>query len=108
MNEDNQRHEEIQSEESSVIQGAEIQTDRKLSNNSPRKKILKKKIHRLQKKLRKLKDQLKQRKANCTKTSKKLSLLEYCVATDQILPPSIASFVKAHLTQKSPNGRKYE
>ncbi|XP_025153382.1 uncharacterized protein LOC112588271 [Harpegnathos saltator] len=103
MDEDNRKDQEVQIEQLSVTQDEKIQTDSTLSINSPRKIILKKKIHLLQKKLRKVKKQLKQQKASYTKKIKKLSLpIEYCDATDQI--PSIASFVKAqvHLAQKSP------
>ncbi|XP_025161635.1 uncharacterized protein LOC112590117 isoform X2 [Harpegnathos saltator] len=110
MDEDNRKDQEVQTEQLSVTQDEKIQTDSTLSINSPRKKILKKKIHLLQKKLRKVKKQLKQQEANYTKKIKKLSLPEYCDATDQILPPIIAPFVKAqvHLAQKSPKVADFE
>lgn len=109
INENNQKDQEVQITQISVTQDEEIQTDCTLSRNSPRKIILKKKIHSLQKKLRKVQKQLIEQKASSTKNFKKPSLLEYCDATDQLLPPSIAFFVKAqlHLSQKLSKGRKY-
>ncbi|XP_036143639.1 uncharacterized protein LOC118645881 isoform X3 [Monomorium pharaonis] len=59
---DNRRNQEVQTEQSSIRQEKKIKTDRILSIHSPRKTKLKKKIHLLQRKLRKVKEQLKQRK----------------------------------------------
>lgn len=51
INEDNQKNKEVQTEQLSVTYDKKIQTDCKLSKNSPRKIILKKKINLLHKKI---------------------------------------------------------
>lgn len=109
MNQDHRKNQEIQTEQPLVTQEKEIQTDRILTINSPRKTKLKKKNHLLQKKLRKMKEQLKQQKTSYMKDNKQLSLSEFCDATDQLLPPSIATFVKvqANLSHTLPKGRKF-
>ncbi|XP_032677066.1 uncharacterized protein LOC116846840 [Odontomachus brunneus] len=110
MDQNRQKDQEVQCRQPLVIKDKKIQTNRIICTNSPRKKKLKKKIYALQKQLQKMKKQLMQQKGNCTKDIKKLSVLEYCDVTDQILPPSIASFVKVqvHLTQQSPKVADYE
>lgn len=87
------------------------QTEPKLSNHSPRKKILRGKISALHQEVRRLKQQL-ERQKNIIKTSTtKISLEEYCKATDEFLPPEITNFIKiqARLNNKckSTKGRKY-
>lgn len=49
MNQDHRKNQKIQTEQPLVTQEKEIQTDRILTINSPRKTKLKKKIHLLQK-----------------------------------------------------------
>ncbi|XP_077263631.1 uncharacterized protein LOC143898209 isoform X2 [Temnothorax americanus] len=88
------------------------QTEPKFSNHSPRKRILRGRIEALHREIRKLKQQL-ERQKNKIQTSKirqKMSLNEYCEATDEFLPPEIANFVKTQVRlsrYKSAKGRKY-
>lgn len=87
----------------------ETQTEAKFINNSPRKTKLKGKIHSLQKKLHKLKQQLKRQKNNIKNCVDQFSIEEYCNITDQLLPPTIATFVKTQVqfSHKFSKGRRY-
>ncbi|XP_077282118.1 uncharacterized protein LOC143908359 isoform X1 [Temnothorax americanus] len=85
------------------------QTEPKFSNHSPRKRILRGRIEALHREIRKLKQQL-ERQKNKIQTSKirqKMSLNEYCEATDEFLPPEIANFVKTQLQASSSPLEKY-
>lgn len=86
------------------------ETEPRISNHSPRKKILRGKIVALHREVRKLKQQLERQKNKIETSAREISLNEYCEATDKFLPPEIANFVKTqvHLNNcKSAKGRKY-
>ncbi|XP_077270921.1 uncharacterized protein LOC143902085 isoform X2 [Temnothorax americanus] len=85
------------------------QTEPKFYNHSPRKRILRGRIEALHREIRKLKQQL-ERQKNKIQTSKirqKMSLNEYCEATDEFLLPEIANFVKTQLQASSSPLEKY-
>ncbi|XP_018399587.1 PREDICTED: putative histone-lysine N-methyltransferase 1 [Cyphomyrmex costatus] len=83
------------------VQHQYTQTESKISNHSPRKNILRGRIIALHREIRKLKQQLQRQTNNIKICARKISLEEYCEATNEFLSPQVANFVKTQLKFKS-------